>query len=189
MELLVISSHISVKGRPDFASSFHLGFNFVQILLRFLFIILLFLLQSFHLCSDGIDLRVVDILSALHVDHLVVFLVFQDLEVPPHRDVLRLEKVDMLMRGLLIVEKPTNTRVAFIIDNFLLQDFELKLHKVDLLLEVGNILILNSGVGVLAQALVFAFILASELDSVGGLVRIVLENTRGCSSFRHFCNL
>ena len=185
LELLVISSHLGVKGGPDFASLFDLLFGIIQVLFNIALVFLLFLVKGRHLCGYGVDLRVINILSALDIDHLVIFLVLRDLKLSPHGDVLGFEEIDMLMGSLLVIEQTTDAGVGLVVNHLLLQDFELKLHEVDLLLEVGDVLILDRVVGVLSEGIFFGFVLASELDSARGLVVGVLEDSWGCSFFRH----
>jgi hypothetical protein len=49
----------------------------------------------------------------------------------------------MLMRRLVVVVQRANARLFLIVYHFLFQNFELELHKVDLLLQVCNIIVLG----------------------------------------------
>jgi hypothetical protein len=105
----------------------------------------------------------------------LVQLVVHAVELTAHLLILRLQQRDMLMRRLLVVKKPTNPRVLLIFNNFFLQYLQLKLHKVDLLLQVLDIRIsdfflpvgvsasLQEHVGILTDILADAFILPVEV--------------------------
>ena len=57
----------------------------------------------------------------------------------------------MLVRCLLIVEQRSDAGVLLVINNLLLQDFQLKLHEMILLLEVADILVLDILIWVQAE--------------------------------------
>ena len=92
----------------------------------------------------------------------------------------------MLVRCLLIVEQRSDAGVLLVINNLLLQDFQLKLHEMNLLLEVADVLVLNILIWVLAEGVILSFVLSSKLDCVCRFVTRLTKDS-GVSTSRHSC--
>ena len=70
--------------------------------------------------------------------------------VTAHLAILSLELTDMLVACLVIIIKSTDTCLGGVINHFLSQDFELKLHEVNLLLQIDDVFVCIVDVWVLA---------------------------------------
>jgi len=164
--LLIITSHVLFKLNLQFLGFFPSFFGIIQTLFHLIFVVIFGIVQFGRLISYSIDLGIQDELFANNVKlHFAQFLL-PLIKIFSHLHVLGLEKVDMLMRCLLIIEEAANAGLFLILNNFLLQDFELKLHKVDLLLKISNVFVLNARVWISSKSIFFCLILTSELDSV-----------------------
>ncbi len=73
----------------------------------------------------------------------------------------------MLMTCLVIIIQRANAGLLLILDDLFAQDFKLKLHKVNLLLQIYNIVVCGIHVGVVAKLTYsrLLLLLASEVHS------------------------
>ena len=94
------------------------------------------------------------------------------IEVPPHLGILGLEEGDVLMACLVVVIKIADAGFLLILKDLLPQNLELKLHEVDLLLKVDDVLVRVVIVGVFTEStrVLLAFLLTSELHSYASIV-------------------
>lgn len=105
-------------------------------------------LQLGHLLLEDLDLSVEHELLPLDLERLLGQVLDSAVEVAPHLPVLVLQQTDVLVRRLVVVVKTADSRLLFILDHLLPQNFELELHEVDLLLEVDDVLVSGVDVGV-----------------------------------------
>jgi len=79
-----------------------------------------------------------------------------------HLSIFILQEIDMLMRGLIIIVETANIGLFFVFHYFFAQDLELKIHKMQLLLEIFDVLVCYRVVWILKLKFVF-HILTSEV--------------------------
>ena len=93
-------------------------------------------------------------------------------EIALHLGVLGFEQADVLVGSLVVIVETPNAALLLIFDHFLPQDLQLQLHKVDLLLQVDDVVISGVNVRVLTKLAwrQLLFLLAAEVHSDGGLV-------------------
>ena len=111
----------------------------------------LLLFQVVSLFLDNFELGVEHELLSFDLQGLLLQLGDGLVEVAVHLGILRLEQADVLMRSLFVVKETANARFLLIFGHFLSQDLEFKLHKVNLLLQVHNVLVSGIHVGVVPQ--------------------------------------
>ena len=58
-----------------------------------------------------------------------------------HLRILSLEEIDVLVRGLIVVEEGTDAGLLLVFVDFLSEDFQFKLHEMNLLLQVDDVLL------------------------------------------------
>lgn len=93
--------------------------------------------------------------------------------------------------GPLIVVQVADSRGLLVVLDLLVEDLELKFHEVDLLLQIRYVVVLRVHlVGVFAEDLVSATVLASELHLDVGLVGVTRSevSTEGSSLRVSTCN-
>jgi hypothetical protein len=111
------------------------------------------------------------------LEPLLLELILSFVGVFAHLGVLLLEEVDVHVTGLVIVEESTNARLLLILNNFFFQDFHLELHKVHLLLQIGDVFvccIISVDVG--AEVRLVTLVLTVELHLDSRLVAHCLLN-------------
>ena len=92
------------------------------------------------------------------------------------------------MGCFVIIVQISNARLLFVFLDFFAKDFELKLHEVDLLLQVYDVLVRWVDVGVIAKlawSLLF-FVLTTEVHHSGGLVSRAVSERTGSSEVATF---
>ena len=121
---------------------------------------------------QNLDLSLKHELLALDLEGLLLEVLDLPGEVTVHLSVLGLQQTDVLMGRLVIVVQAANARLLFVFNDFLSQNFELKLHEVNLLLQVDDVLVSGIHVGVAAELawLLLALLLASEVHRRGRVV-------------------
>ena len=92
-----------------------------------------------------------------------------------HLCILSFKHADMLVWALLVVEHATDTRLFLIFDHLLLENFELECHKVDLLLQIDNIVVSCIFVWILSNYTRCALILSTELHLMHWVVVCVVS--------------
>ena len=115
------------------------------------------------LLNHYIDLRVKDELFSDNLEFVFVKLFNLSIIVTSHLLILLLKKRNVLKAALFIIKQGTNARFFLVLNNLFFQNFKLKLHEMNLLLEVANVLIFNALIGVLAKSSLTGFILTVEL--------------------------
>jgi len=77
----------------------------------------------------------------------------------------------MLVRGLVVVVEAADARLLRVLNHFVAQNLKLQLHKVDLLLQVDNVLVSLIHIGIASkQTCLRLSLLPSELHLLHGLV-------------------
>lgn len=144
------------------------------------------LLELLSLFLDNLELRVEDELLALDLERLLLELIECPVEVALHLRILILEQADVLVAGLVVVVQTTDTRLLLVLQNLLFQNLQLELHKVDLLLQVDNVLVLRVNVWIitqLARCLLF-LLLAAEIHGHSRLIALVAAKGATTSEIR-----
>ena len=94
----------------------------------------------------------------------------------------------MLVRGLVIIIEATNAGLLLILDNLLSQNLKLKLHKVDLLLQVDDVVVGCIDVRVISELAgsLLLLLLSSEIHCDGRLITCAVAeaaSTEGSPAF------
>ena len=108
---------------------------------------------------QDLNLRVENKLLSDDLSHLPVQVLDVVVVVTAHLGVLVFQQLDVLVGSLVVVVQAANARLLFILKDFLLEYFQLKLHKVDLLVQIGDVLILRRLVRILPQHRVIPYVL------------------------------
>lgn len=135
-------AHFTVKGRRLLDVFIDHGFKLILIALHLLRRLILLLLELLGLLLDNLGLSVQNELLSFDLERLFAQLVELPVKVSPHLRVLCLEQADVLMTALVIVVETADARLLLVLQHFLFQNFELKFHKVNLLLQVHDVLVL-----------------------------------------------
>ena len=99
-------------------------------------VICLLILDLLVLRLHNVDLGVKDKLVSDYLKLFLIELLNGSIVVPAHLLILLLQERDVLEAGLLVVEERTDARLLLIVNDLLFQDLKLKLHEVNLLLEI-----------------------------------------------------
>ena len=99
-------------------------------------VISLLILDLLVLRLHNVDLGVKDKLVSDYLKLFLIELLNGSIVVPAHLLILLLQERDVLEAGLLVVEEGTDARLLLIVNDLLFQDLKLKLHEVNLLLEI-----------------------------------------------------
>ena len=136
----------------------------------------LVVLQLLGLLFDDLDLSVENELLTLDLKTLLVQVLQVPIKVALHLSVLCLQQTDMLMRCFIVIVETANARLLLILDDLLAQDLQLKLHEVDLLLQVDDVIVGGVDVGVLAKLTrcQLFFLLSAEIHRNCGIVSGVI---------------
>jgi len=82
----------------------------------------------------------------------------------------------MLVRGLVVVVEAADARFLRVLNHFVAQNLELQLHKVDLLLQVDNVIVSLVHIGIATnQTCLRLSLLSSELHLMHGLVSAAIS--------------
>jgi hypothetical protein len=92
-------------------------------------------------------------------------------EVLQHRGILLLEQEDVLVLRLVVIVQATDARFLLVLLDLFSEDLELKVHEVELLLEIFDVLInLRAWIVRVQELFLVVQILTSEVHLDGGLV-------------------
>ena len=116
----------------------------------------------------GVDLRVQNELLTNHVQPGLIHVLLLSLVVRAQLHVFLFEQNDMLVASLVVVEERDKPSRLFVLEHFFTKNLLLQLHKVQLLLEVGDIFfVFELVIWVAANFFLRTLVLAVELSQVG----------------------
>ena len=139
-------------------------------------------LQLGHLILQDVELRVQNELLTFNLQGTLCHFLDVLVEVSFHLRVLRLQQADVLVGCFIIIVKIADAGFLLVFLNFFAENFELKLHKVDLLLQVDDVIICCVDVGVVSDLAwsLLAFVLAAEVHHRGGLISRTVSERAPC---------
>lgn len=109
------------------------------------------LLEFLALLIDDLHLSIEYEFLPLDLQSMLGKILETAIEVALHLRVLGLQETDMLMTCLVIVIEGPDARFLLILNDLFAQDFKLELHKVNLLLQIYNIVVGGVHVGIVAK--------------------------------------
>ena len=171
-QLVIFGAKFALISTLLFGTIFVIDGQGLTLVTHIVVVVCLSILHVVGLLLDLANLSVQNEFLTLDLERLLLEHLHLVIEVFFHLSILRLEQSDMLMTGLIIVVEVTDSRLLFVFEDLLFQNFELELHKVNLLLQVNDVVILGVLVGVHTELtwVLLALILPTEVHHRGRIV-------------------
>ena len=129
----------------------HFAVQFLQVDLHLGGVFVFLVAQILVLLLHDLNLGIEDELLPLDLQLRLGLLLNYAFKLAAHLLVLRLEQVNVLVGGLVVVVERANATLALVLNHLVAQDLHFQLHKVNLLLQVADVLVLHIHVRVRSQ--------------------------------------